>query len=72
MSYSISIESFAHKWGNFYDVEIGDFNHRVSRLGHADFFSWIAHVTGGVAIGVEQIDDIVDIIKAILLANSIP
>lgn len=45
-------------------VDIGDFDHRVSRLDDASFFSWIANVTGGVAIGVQQIDDIVDIIKA--------
>ena len=49
---------------SLYEVEIGDFSHRVSRLDHPAFFSWIANVTGGVAIGVEQIDDIVDIIKA--------
>lgn len=49
---------------SLYEVEIGDFTHRVSRLDHPEFFSWIANVTGGVAIGVEQIDDIVDIIKA--------
>lgn len=49
---------------SLYEVEIGDFTHHVSRLDHAQFFSWIANVTGGVAIGVEQIDDIVDIIKA--------
>ena len=49
---------------SLYDIEIGNFSHRVSRLDHAEFFSWIANVTGGVAIGVEQIDDIVDIIKA--------
>lgn len=49
---------------SLYEVEIGDFTHRVSRLDHPEFFSWIANVTGGGAIGVEQIDDIVDIIKA--------
>lgn len=49
---------------NLYDVDIGDFSKRVSRLNDDEFFSWIANVTGGVAIGVEQIDDIVDIIKA--------
>ena len=46
-----------------YEVEIGNFSRHVSRLDHPEFFSWIANVTGGVAIGVEQIDDIVDIIK---------
>ena len=29
-----------------------------------NFFSWIANVTGGMVIGVENIDDLVDIIKA--------
>lgn len=46
-----------------YEVEIGNFSRHVSRLGNPEFFSWIANVTGGIAIGVEQIDDIVDIIK---------
>lgn len=49
---------------SLYEVGIGDFSHHVSHLDHPEFFSWIANVTGGVAIGVEQIDDIVDIIKA--------
>ena len=49
---------------SLYEVDIGDFSKRVSRLDHPEFFSWIANVTGGVAIGVEQIDDLVDIIKA--------
>lgn len=49
---------------DLYDVDIGDFSKRVSRLDDDKFFSWIANVTGGVSIGVEQIDDIVDIIKA--------
>ena len=49
---------------SLYEVEIGDFSRRVFKLDHPEFFSWIANVTGGVAIGVEQIDDIVDIIKA--------
>ena len=48
---------------SLHEVEIGDFSHRVSRLDHPEFFSWIANVTGGVVIGVEQIGDIVDIIK---------
>ena len=49
---------------DLHKVDIGDFSHRVPRLNDAAFFSWIANVTGGVAIGVQQIDDIVDIIKA--------
>lgn len=49
---------------DLHNVDIGDFSKRVSRLNDDEFFSWIANVTGGVAIGVEQMDDIVDIIKA--------
>ena len=59
-SSSINFRSLA----SCYEVDIGDFSHRVSYLKYPQFFSWIANVTGGVAIGVEQIDDIVDIIKA--------
>ena len=29
-----------------------------------NFFSWIGNVTGGMVIGVDSIDDLVDIIKA--------
>lgn len=46
------------------DTDVGDFSERVSRLGHANFFSWVANVTGGMIIGVEQIDDLIDIISA--------
>ena len=49
---------------SLYDVEIGNFDTRVSRLDNEQFFSWLANVTGGVAIGVAQIDDLVDIIQA--------
>jgi len=49
---------------SMHEVTIGDFSHRVSHLDHPEFFSWIANVTGGVAIGAEQINDIIDIIKA--------
>ena len=52
------------KIASLYEVDIGDFGHRISRLSDVEFFSWLANVTGGVAIGAEQIDDIVDIIKA--------
>lgn len=56
---SINYKSLA----DLYKVDIGDFSKRVSRLNHDEFFSWIANVTGGIAMGVEQIDDLVDIIK---------
>lgn len=59
-----STDTDYRKLASLYEVEIGDFNNRISQLDHPEFFSWIANVTGGVAIGVEQIDDIVDIIKA--------
>ncbi|WP_295296924.1 vWA domain-containing protein [uncultured Brachyspira sp.] len=52
------------KVSSAYKIEIGDFSKRVSRLKEDEFFSWIANVTGGIAIGVEQIEDIVDIIQA--------
>ena len=32
---------------DLHKVDIGDFSRRVSCLGHAEFFSWIANVTGG-------------------------
>lgn len=51
------------KLSSLYPVNIGDFSKRVSRLNHPEFFSWLANVTGGIAIGVEQIDDLTDIIK---------
>ncbi len=46
------------------DTDVGDFSERVSCLGHPNFFSWVANVTGGMIIGVKQIDDLIDIIKA--------
>lgn len=52
------------KVSSAYKIDIGDFSKRVSRLREDEFFSWIANVTGGIAIGVEQIEDIVDIIQA--------
>jgi len=44
-------------------VNIGDFSHRVSYLDPPNFFSWIANITGGMVMGIENIDDLVDIIK---------
>lgn len=45
------------------DVNVGDFSTRFSYLKPPNFFSWIANVTGGMVIGVEAIEDLVDIIK---------
>jgi hypothetical protein len=39
-------------------------------LADPDFFSWIANVTGGMVIGVEKIDDLVDIIMAAAAKDS--
>ncbi|GBU27911.1 hypothetical protein R84B8_01454 [Treponema sp. R8-4-B8] len=35
-----------------------------------EFFSWIANVTGGMVIGVERVDDLVDIIMAAAAKDS--
>ena len=49
---------------NLMNTNVGDFTNRVSRLGHPNFFSWVANVTGGMVLGVQHIEDLVDIIKA--------
>ncbi len=46
------------------NVNVGDFNLRKTRLEPPNFFSWIANVTGGMVIGIENIEDLVDIIRA--------
>jgi hypothetical protein len=45
------------------NVNVGDFSKRISRLGHPNFFSWVANVTGGMVLGIKNIEDLVDIIK---------
>lgn len=45
-------------------TEIGDFQRKVSNLGNANFFSWIANVTGGLIIGIDAVGDLLEIIKA--------
>ena len=47
---------------DIYPIEIGDFDSRLEHLGDAQFFSWIANVTGGMTLGIENIDDLLDII----------
>lgn len=47
------------------DTEVGDFSKRVANLYDPNFFSWVANVTGGMVIGIEQIDDLINIIKAV-------
>jgi len=46
------------------NVNVGDFSRKLSYLNPPNFFSWIANVTGGMVMGIESIDDLVDIIKA--------
>jgi len=52
------------------NVDIGDFSSRISNLSDPAFFSWIANVTGGMVIGVERVDDLVDIIMAAAAKDS--
>ncbi len=46
------------------NVNVGDFSSKKTYLKPPNFFSWIANVTGGMVIGIENIEDLVDIIKA--------
>jgi hypothetical protein len=52
------------------NVDIGDFSRRISNPSDPEFFSWIANVTGGMVIGVERVDDLVDIIMAAAAKDS--
>ena len=52
------------------NVNIGDFSKRISNLSDPEFFSWIANVTGGMVIGIERVDDLVDIIMAAAAKDS--
>ncbi|MCB1191543.1 MAG: hypothetical protein KDK90_13950 [Leptospiraceae bacterium] len=47
-----------------FPVEIGDFSKKIANPSDVQFFSWLANVTGGMIIGVDQITDLLDIIKA--------
>jgi hypothetical protein len=46
------------------NVNVGDFSQRIYKIGHPNFFSWVANITGGMVLGVRNIEDLVDIIKA--------
>jgi len=54
------------------NVDVGDFSTRknFSNEKSPNFFSWIANVTGGMVIGVEKIDDLVNIIMAAAAKDS--
>lgn len=43
-------------------VEIGDFSKPFHLRSNAEFFAWLANVTGGMAITVENVGDLLDII----------
>jgi hypothetical protein len=53
-----------------HNVNIGDFSRKVSYLEDAQFFSWVANVTGGMVISIENINDLVDIIMAAAAKDS--
>jgi hypothetical protein len=52
------------------NVAVGDFKKRITYMQPANFFSWIANVTGGMVLSVQQIDDLVDIIIAAAAKDS--
>lgn len=43
-------------------VEIGDFTKLFRLDDDAEFFAWLANITGGMAITIEKVDDLLDII----------
>jgi hypothetical protein len=45
-------------------VEVGNFSRKFANPDHPNFFSWLANVTGGMIIGVQEINDLLEIIKA--------
>lgn len=52
------------------NINVGDFNNKLTYLKPPNFFSWIANVTGGMVIGIENIEDLVDIILAAAAKDS--
>jgi len=52
------------------DCGYGNFKRKFDYLPAEQFFSWIANVTGGMVIGIEKIDDLVDIIMAAAAKDS--
>ena len=45
-------------------VDIGNFTKQFRSTNHPNFFSWLANVTGGMIIGIEEVNDLIEIIKA--------
>jgi hypothetical protein len=52
------------------NINVGDFKIKLTYLEPSHFFSWIANVTGGMVIGVDRIDDLMDIIMAAAAKDS--
>ena len=52
------------------NVDIGNFTNRIAKPSDPEFFSWISNVTGGMVIGIERVDDLVDIILAAAAKDS--
>ncbi len=52
------------------DASVGDFRKHINYLEAPNFFSWIANVTGGMVLSIENIEDLVDIIKAAAAKDS--
>ncbi len=46
------------------NANVGDFRKKIDYLDSPNFFSWIANVTGGMVLGIDKIEDLVEIIKA--------
>jgi hypothetical protein len=54
----------AQKLQSLEAVEIGNFSKKFEYPDHPNFFSWLANVTGGMIIGIEEVNDLIEIIKA--------
>ena len=52
------------------NISVGDFKKHILYLAAPNFFSWIANVSGGMVMGIENIEDLVDIIKAAAAKDS--
>jgi hypothetical protein len=59
-------QSELQKLGN---IRVGDFSTRPTH-NPATFFSWIANVTGGMIIGIDKVEDLLDVILAAAAKDS--
>jgi hypothetical protein len=49
---------------------VGDFSTKITTHDPATFFSWLENITGGMIIGVDKIEDLLDIILAVAAKDS--